>query len=608
MDAVRSNKHQHESSINKVTDVTHPQHNLIFNRLEEGEDDENDSDEIKQLKIYYININGLNQSKINNTDMIKDMDDADILCFAETHLKNEDQFPMIRNYTGYHSIGKKSTNLGRNIRGISLYVKDDIQNIKIENIVNENGRILIAKIIVHTSCIYAIICYRSNRESKYKDKEFYQIIKDYIIQHNMENIIMIGDLNGRIGVENDNKNLGLPMRKSEDSTVNSYGQEIITFCNETKLVIANGRFENENSVGKCTYHCILNNEVKKSMIDYFIVSESVLKILNEFDIGNPVLYTDHSHLKIKLNITSNKRIILENDRPQNKKIMPYKWTEENASTFDSDKFSLKCSALSRKLTTCNMNANDIYTELLQIKNNSTHFHARKKSKYSENTSKLRRIYRKEVASFKENRSDNNLKKLMSSRKLLQKQIRKEKRKIKSKNFDRLIIAKDNNDHKEYWRILNGKKRTTITSKLKMMDFKTEMMNSELCENVQDCIISEKSRDLNMSTDFADILDAEIALRELQSNLKNTKNSKSSGPDQFVSDIFKINENALPILQILYNKLLLDNQEPIPFSESWIVPVYKKSDKNMANSYHPFNLSSNIGKLLTKILNNRLSKW
>ena len=67
-----------------------------------------------------------------------------------------------------------------------------------------------------------------------------------------------------------------------------------------------------------------------------------------------------------------------------------------------------------------MNANEIYTELLDIRNNSTDSNYKSQtSKYSENITNLRKVYRKEVAMFKENKSNNNLNRLMLLRKQLQ---------------------------------------------------------------------------------------------------------------------------------------------------------------------------------------------
>ena len=49
-----------------------------------------------------------------------------------------------------------------------------------------------------------------------------------------------------------------------------------------------------------------------------------------------------------------------------------------------------------------------------------------------------------------------------------------------------------------------------------------------------------------------------------------------------------------------------------FPECWargkIVPIYKSGDKNIANNYRGITLLSCIGKLFTRIMNTRMTKW
>ena len=48
--------------------------------------------------------------------------------------------------------------------------------------------------------------------------------------------------------------------------------------------------------------------------------------------------------------------------------------------------------------------------------------------------------------------------------------------------------------------------------------------------------------------------------------------------------------------------------PEPWTEEYIVPIFKKGDKNWASNYRGITLLSIIGKLFTRILNNRLNSW
>ena len=47
------------------------------------------------MKIFYININGLNEEKVISEDFIDNCKKSDILCFTETHLKPEADPPSI---------------------------------------------------------------------------------------------------------------------------------------------------------------------------------------------------------------------------------------------------------------------------------------------------------------------------------------------------------------------------------------------------------------------------------------------------------------------------------------------------------------------------------
>ena len=65
----------------------------------------------------------------------------------------------------------------------------------------------------------------------------------------MKHIIVIGDLNGRIGRLNDNEKFKISPRDSDDLTINSQDKNIIDFCNETTLILANGRL----GKGRCIF-------------------------------------------------------------------------------------------------------------------------------------------------------------------------------------------------------------------------------------------------------------------------------------------------------------------------------------------------------------------
>ena len=59
---------------------------------------------------------------------------------------------------------------------------------------------------------------------------------------------------------------------------------------------------------------------------------------------------------------------------------------------------------------------------------------------------------------------------------------------------------------------------------------------------------------------------------------------------------------------MFNIIFNSGHFPTSWSKGYIVPIFKKGDKNDTNNYRGITLTSNLGKLLTGILNLRVEKW
>ena len=107
----------------------------------------------------------------------------------------------------------------------------------------------------------------------------------------------------------------------------------------------------------------------------------------------------------------------------------------------------------------------------------------------------------------------------------------------------------------------------------------------------------------------DELNCEIQTNELLKAIKQLRNGASAGPDLVLNEFFKNgSENLIQYLSILFNKLFHMGYFPKQWSEGFIVPIFKKGDVNEVSNYRGITLLSTLGKLFTRILNNRLNKW
>ena len=102
---------------------------------------------------------------------------------------------------------------------------------------------------------------------------------------------------------------------------------------------------------------------------------------------------------------------------------------------------------------------------------------------------------------------------------------------------------------------------------------------------------------------------EISYTEIFKAFRELSINKSGGPDFVLSEFFKygINEMVFYLCK-LFNTIFEKGYFPIKWTEGFIVPLPKKGDTNQVENYRRITLLSTMGKLFSRILNNRLTDW
>ena len=109
--------------------------------------------------------------------------------------------------------------------------------------------------------------------------------------------------------------------------------------------------------------------------------------------------------------------------------------------------------------------------------------------------------------------------------------------------------------------------------------------------------------------FNEELDQPITKAEIIQAIKRLKLRKSAGPDGLIGEFFKYSSDIIVnFLFKLFNKLFDAGIYPEEWSESIILPLYKKGDVNNVNNYRGISLSDISGKIYGSIVNGRLHKW
>ena len=106
-----------------------------------------------------------------------------------------------------------------------------------------------------------------------------------------------------------------------------------------------------------------------------------------------------------------------------------------------------------------------------------------------------------------------------------------------------------------------------------------------------------------------MLDAEITPDEFDSSIKNLKKEKSAGPDTVLNEFIINAPNAVKVVLLqLFNRILSMEYFPALWARGSITPVFKSGDINDVNNYRGITVLSCLGKLFTRIINDRLVKW
>ena len=105
------------------------------------------------------------------------------------------------------------------------------------------------------------------------------------------------------------------------------------------------------------------------------------------------------------------------------------------------------------------------------------------------------------------------------------------------------------------------------------------------------------------------LNAILTQEEISKAISQLKTNKTSGPDRLINDFFINGKSVLlPTLCNLLNKFFEIGHFPQSWSEGYVIPLHKKGSNNEVENYRWITLLSVVGKLFTRVINNRLGEW
>ena len=101
----------------------------------------------------------------------------------------------------------------------------------------------------------------------------------------------------------------------------------------------------------------------------------------------------------------------------------------------------------------------------------------------------------------------------------------------------------------------------------------------------------------------------ITQKEILDQIKNLKESNSTGYDQISSKFIKLSKSILvPALEYIFNLVISEGEYPDSLKIAKVIPIFKSGDPNKTNNYRPISILCSINKILEKILHKRVSDY
>ena len=164
------------------------------------------------------------------------------------------------------------------------------------------------------------------------------------------------------------------------------------------------------------------------------------------------------------------------------------------------------------------------------------------------------------------------------------------------------------DPNAFWKEVKGKKTKNETPNLDFFDHFRNLANRD--SNIGDTG-KEDIRQVNENAEeiYIGTTDDPIEFDELEGAISSLKREKSAGEDLILNEfILNAPRHVKLVMLMIFNNILLLEYFPSSWAVGNIVPIFKSGDKNDTNNYRGITILSCMGKLFTKILNNRLTKW
>ena len=567
---------------------------------------------------------------------------------CETWIRPNTDFPLTTaHHKSYIHPRQQQSHLGRPSGGVALFIKHSITRYvkKVFMDKQETISVLFDKAILglDKDVLMCFVYIPPEGASYYHDKPesngVYQLeldLLDLTSKHPNTHLLIAGDFNARTGnkqdfIHNDNMDFtdfaefypcdGFDAeRLSRDEETNTFGESIIELSCSFGVHMLNGRYTDRPGEFTCL------PSTGKSVVDYIIMDTELHSRVKSFAV---LPNTDSDHHPIACDLWGAHHIPSNNTAH---KWTRYKWKEENRAMFTQRLHDDTGRDLMLKIENC-LDIGDAdgsaeyLTDLLTHASKSMVMReyrpARQPPWWDEECEERKQTKYRRLNVFRRTRTEEDLQAYKQSRKEFRLMCDVKAAEFKESEKNRLIeesrnprnlwkcmrritrdssvtVTIDPDEWYNYFELLTNGNRTAVDENF------LDVVKRYLVEHDENC--NECS---NNHVHYDYTLNREIVPSEIKVAIDCMKTGKAPGPDGLSIEFYKnMPENVLlPLLSKLYNIIMEKGKFPEKWCQAIICPLYKgKGSKHLKNNYRGISLLNVIGKVFTKVLNNRFVNW
>lgn len=534
------------------------------------------------------NVHGNIKKKLENEEFLRYIRKFDIIALLETHEENIDRRfgELDKEWISEWEKATRKEIKGRASGGKVIAIKNEMKRyceLKRRNdIVYVAGKDKKLKRLI----IPMYLSYGNWGEEFAKMRNFVEGIEE-------ENIMVVGDLNGRIGeyggkwqLKNDNLR---EERKTKDKITNKNGEEVIEFIKELNLDVINGRTGGDRA-GEFTFI----NKNGQSVIDLCLTRGRMTEEIIDLRVGDE---GSSDHMPIEIDIRWGEEI----EKQLNKKKLPpkRKVTKKGGKRFRK-LLEDKCRLLNKNESSIEVEMEELVQVIKEIVPEKRNSIKTGNEWFNKECEVARGRMRTSLKEYRRTGDVHDRNLYLGMKADYIEVMRVEKEQFFIKFAQELSSTKDS---KDFWTRVNRIKGNTKASQIRAS---AEDLANEFKTKLSKRIEEEEENEVE---EVCPEIEDKIKMEELEEAITEMKNGKSPGPDGITVEVFKeMSESGKRRLLRILNRIWDTGIVPKSFKESIIFPIYKKGNKEEAKNYRGVSLLNTGGKIFTKILQKRMQKF